>query len=155
VQSQSASPDGGVSLEKVPLEKGMELIDKERPPRFEGTDKTLYFHVTCLNTRKPWLMRYNRLPGQNGWMARDAVKLPDDFFGDGAMKAPPVDSDLLGGVVRCPYCEAAGWGKCGFCGHLFCVDPASGLKEVVCPVCESHLTMAEDDDPFSVDGSRG
>lgn len=155
VQSQSVSPEGGVSLDKVPLEKGMELVDKARPPRFSGRDQRLYFHVTCRKTRELYMMIFKRSPGGMGYAAQENLKLPKDFFGDGTMKAPPIDSSLLEGGVDCPYCGAIGWGKCGFCGHLFCLDDEAIGGEIVCPVCESRLAASESDDSFSVDGSQG
>ena len=155
IASQSVSPDGQVSLTKVPLEEGMEIIDKERPPKFAGRDSRLYFHVTCLRQKKPWLMRYKRSQDGGAYIADDGVKLPLDFFGDGTMKSPPIDTDQLYGVVPCPYCGADGFGKCGFCGHLFCITPEDMSGQVVCPVCESSMTASDDDGAFSIDGSQG
>jgi uncharacterized protein YegL len=155
VQSQSVAPDKPVTLEKVPLGDGMELVDPQRPPKFGGESKILYFHVTCRKTRKPYMMRYRYSAANRVYFCQDAVKLPDDFFSDGAMKTPPVDSDLLAGGVDCPYCGGDGWGKCGFCGHLFCLDLGERLNQLTCPVCETTLTLSESDSSFSVDGSQG
>jgi uncharacterized protein YegL/DNA-directed RNA polymerase subunit RPC12/RpoP len=155
VQSQSASPDAKLSLEKVPLEEGMELIDPVRPPKFVGRDRRLFFHMTCLKAKKPWLMIYKRAQDDDAYMADRAATLPPDFFSDGTMKSPPIDtSDLYGGVA-CPYCGADGWGKCSFCGHLFCIESDSELTEVVCPVCETSLSVSDGDGSFTIDGSRG
>jgi uncharacterized protein YegL len=155
VQSQSVSPEGKLSLEKVPLGEGMELIDRERPPKFAGRDSRLFFHVTCQKSKKPWLMIYKRAGDGEAYLADSAAELPADFFGDGTMKSPPIDTDALYGGVGCPYCGSGAWGKCGFCGHLFCVDPGAEHTEVVCPVCETSLTIADGDGSFTIDGSQG
>jgi uncharacterized protein YegL len=156
VQSQSASPDTALSLEKkIPLEKGMELIDSARPPKFSGQNQRLFFHVACSKTKKHYLMRYRFEQSSSLYTPESAIKLPDDFFGDGAKKTPPTGTDLLSDILDCPYCGAQALGKCGFCDHLFCVDPASARAKVVCPVCETTLSMAEDSGPFSIAGSQG
>jgi uncharacterized protein YegL len=155
VQSQSATPESAISLEKkIPLEKGMELINTDSPPKFTGQNKRLSFHVTCLNTKQPYMMRFKLYPGGSFFMADDVVKLPLDFFSDGAMKSPPVDTSLLQGVHICPFCGADGWGKCGFCGHLFCLTPQTPSR-IVCPVCETNLALSSNTDSFSIDGSQG
>ena len=156
VQSQSVSPDKPWSLDKpaVPLEKGMELVDVSKPPKFGGESKVLYFHVTCRKTKNRYMMRYRYSPENRLYFCQDAVKLPEDFFSDGAMKTPPIDSDLLAGGVDCPYCGGEGRGKCGFCGHLFCLDLHERIPELTCPVCETTLTVS-DGGAFSVDGSQG
>jgi DNA-directed RNA polymerase subunit RPC12/RpoP len=133
----------------------MEVIDKERPPKFSNLSKRLFFHVTCQKTRKNYMMRYRYWPDEKSYIAQDAVPLPTDFFSDGAMKSPPIDTDLLQGGVDCPYCGSIAWAKCGFCSHLFCLDPNTVGKSLKCPVCETSLSISNESSPFSIDGSQG
>jgi uncharacterized protein YegL/DNA-directed RNA polymerase subunit RPC12/RpoP len=154
IQSQSVSPDGQVSLEKVPLAEGMELIDKRSPPKFSGKDQRLYFHVTCAKEKRLYMMTF-RKNGPDSYAAEGNLKLPEDFFADGAMRSPPVDAGALYGGFDCPYCGAGAWGKCSFCGHLFCLDLESEAQELACPVCQSKLRLAEDSGSFTIDGSQG
>jgi uncharacterized protein YegL len=156
VQSMSISPDSPVNLEKtLSLAKGMELVDKERPPKFSSLNSRLFFHVTCQKTRKHYMMRYKYFSDERSYIAQDAVPLPDDFFSDGAMKSPPIDSSLLQGSVDCPYCHNQAWAKCGFCGHLFCLDDQNFQETLSCPVCETSLRMSYDESSFDIDGSQG
>jgi uncharacterized protein YegL len=156
VQSQSVAlvPDGPLSLEKSPLKKGMELIGPSNVPQFQH-DSVLYFHVRCRDALGHYLMRYRFVPETRFYEALDATPLPEDFFSDGAMKSPPVDASKLYGAPKCPFCQSQGWGKCGFCGHLFCLDHDRPARSLTCPHCQTSLTIDDDGASFTVDGSQG
>jgi uncharacterized protein YegL len=157
VQSSIASPDDPLSLEKIPLEKGMELVSPDRLPQLQTTNKRLFFHLKCRNTRKNYLMRYKLSPNSSIYQAEDAFPLPDDFFSDGALKAPPVDSSKFSGSVNCPYCGGPSWVMCS-CGQLCCLDPPiQAGRQIVCPACERVLTLGipGSGGDFSVGGSVG
>jgi uncharacterized protein YegL len=156
IQSASVNPEAPLTLEKnVPLEKGMQLIDKDRPPKFQEKNTRLYFHVACQQSKKHYMMRYRFIPERGVYFVENTFPLPEDFFSDGSLKAPAVDSNLLYGEADCPYCHSLGWGKCGFCGHLFCLDPDNIQPQITCPFCETSLTLSDDNESFSVDGSVG
>jgi uncharacterized protein YegL len=156
IQSASVSPEAPLSLLKnIPLEKNLTLIDKERPPKYTDQKNYLFLHVTCRKTRQHFMSRYRYSPQSQFYVAEAAIPLPDDFFQEGSMKAPAVDAGLLAGLLECPYCHDQGWGKCGFCGHLFCLPSDHFLPEITCPFCQTTLKMRPDDEPFSVDGSVG
>jgi uncharacterized protein YegL len=156
VQTMSISPDTPINLEKtVSLSKGMEVIDKRNPPPLATLNKRIYFHITCNKTRKSYMMRYKYSPDERIYVVQDAAPLPDDFFSDGTVKSPPIDTGLLQGTVECPYCHSPAWCMCGFCQHLFCFDPQVVGEKVTCPVCETVLSMAESMENFSIDGSQG
>ena len=154
VQSMSVTPDEKVNLEKIPLSDGLELIDPARPPAFSSDSQRLYFHVRCRKTRDHYLMRYRFEPEAECYLAQDAVPLPPDFFTDGTLKSPAVSSDLLYGSVDCPHCGGSSWGQCGFCRHLFCLEENFNEPHLVCPVCESKLSMGNGGS-FGVEGSMG
>jgi uncharacterized protein YegL len=157
IQKSVASPEGPISLDKTPpLDKGMKLIDKERPPKPQQDQARLYLHSICLKTRKHYLIRYRFSPAHSIFICDKTVPLPEDFFADGSMKAPPVDAKLIHYHAECPHCHNEGWGTCGFCGHLFCLNPENPPNKITCPFCETQLTMnLNEDDSFSVDGSVG
>ncbi|UQZ90238.1 hypothetical protein C4J81_13920 [Deltaproteobacteria bacterium Smac51] len=154
VQSMSVAPDEKISLEKFPLQEGMELVDSANPPPLSERGQRLYFHVCCRETKKHYLMRYRYEPAFRFYLAQDGIPLADDFFSDGAMKAPAVSSDMLHGAVDCPYCQASNWAQCGFCKHLFCISEDFDEPSLVCPVCETHLTGGRGG-AFGVEGSMG
>lgn len=151
-RSVSAAPDDRVSLEKIPLSEGLELVDPASPP--PPARQRLYFHVRCQKTRQHYLMRYRFEPSAGVYLAQDAQPLPEDFFSEGAMKSPPVGSDQLYGQVACPFCGRTAWGQCGFCHHLFCLDEHTQTPTLTCPVCETSLSMGEGSS-FEVEGSAG
>jgi uncharacterized protein YegL len=153
-QSMSVTPDEPLSLDKIPLKKDIVVVDRANPPRFTQNPR-LYFHVRCTKTKKHYLMRYRFIPEQNIYVAENSVPLPEDFFSDGTMKTPPISVNQLYGSVDCPYCDGNDWAKCGFCGHLFCINNQNLLETVICPNCESKLTLSESSSTFSVDGSQG
>jgi uncharacterized protein YegL len=156
IQTASVAPDAPLSLEKkIPLGEGMSVIDKERPPQYQEKNACLYFHVTCRKTRQHFMLRYRYSKEHQVYLTEESFPLPEDFFGDGSMKAPAIASDLLAGYSDCPYCRSQGWGKCGFCGHLFCLDPEHVESRITCPFCQTQLTMSQAEDAFSVDGSVG
>ena len=158
VQSQSVSPEGPLSLDKVPLGEGRELIDRERPPKFHGRDTRLHFHVTCRKTKKPWLLRYKRANEGGIYLPDDSAELPPDFFSDGTMKGPSVSSELLHCSLPCPFCGNETWCRCVFCGHLFCFDREAMATggDFVCPGCEASMTFgAGKSVPCLIDGSQG
>jgi uncharacterized protein YegL len=157
IQKSVVSPDQLVSLEKsdLPMVDGMKLIDRAQPPKFQEKNARLYFHSVCVKTKRHYLIRYRFNPEIGLYFSEPSVTLPDDFFSDGAAKAPGVDASLLLQGPKCPYCQNHGWGKCGFCGHLFCLDPDNPAPTVVCPFCESHLTIDQSAEDFRVDGSVG
>jgi uncharacterized protein YegL len=155
VQSMSTAPEEMIDLRKIPLEKGLELVDDARPPKAVAAGRRQYLHVMCGKSRKHYMMRYLHDPAQDIFMAQDVVPLPDDFFSEGAMKSPPIDSSRLWGALSCPYCENESWAQCGFCKHLFCFNSSNAGGQVVCPACKTTLTMSEGGGDFSVDGSQG
>ncbi|MDR1872341.1 MAG: VWA domain-containing protein [Deltaproteobacteria bacterium] len=157
VQSASVSPDTPLSLEKTPpLDKGMNLIDKNSPPKFHPETVRLHFHATCSKTKKHYLMRYRHDLTRPVYFFERSFAVPEDFFADGSLKAPATDAGSLLGSSDCPYCHGDAWGKCGFCGHIFCLDSNNLQPEVTCPFCETHLTLdPRNDANFSVDGSVG
>jgi uncharacterized protein YegL len=157
VQSASVSPDSPVSLEKtLSADSGMKVIEKDHPPKFHPEKTKLHFHATCSNTKKHYLMRYRHDPTRPFYFFEQSFALPDDFFADGSLKAPAIDASLLLGPSDCPFCHGDAWGKCGFCGHLFCLDTNNIKPQVTCPFCETTLTLDDSENPrFSVDGSVG
>ena len=154
VQSVSVAPDQKVSLDKFPLQDGMELVDQDNPPPLSERGRRLFFHVCCRKSKKHYLMRYRFEPSFDLYLAQDAIALDDDFFSDGALKAPAVSSDALHGAVDCPYCRASNWAQCGFCKHLFCIDEGFDEPSLVCPVCETKLTGGHSG-AFGIEGSAG
>jgi uncharacterized protein YegL len=154
VQSLSVSTDDRVSLEKMPLSEGLELVDPAAPPPVAPGGQKLYFHVCCRKTRRHYLLRYRNEPQAGVYLAQDAFPLPDDFFADGSLKSPSISSDLLYGAVGCPFCGSAGWGQCGFCHHLFCLDENFDEPNLTCPVCETALSRGHSGS-FGVQGSLG
>jgi uncharacterized protein YegL len=153
VQSMSVAPEEKVNLEKIPLQEGMELVDPDNPPKFTMDKQRLFFHVCCQKTKKNWLLSYKFDPEVDGFLAYQAVPVPDDFFSEGSMKSPSVSADILFGAQNCPYCGNLGWGKCGACQHLFCLDDEAS-EYVVCPVCGANLSLG-DSSGFDVEGSQG
>jgi uncharacterized protein YegL len=141
VQSQSVSPEGRISLEKVPLEKGMELIDTERPPRFEGRNRWFYLHAKCRQNGKPYLKRFRRSGEGQAYRYQDAVELPADFFSDGTAKSPPIDASLLRGTPACPGCGSTLTARCPDCGAMFCLDQKAVKSGASCPSCEADLSF--------------
>ena len=155
IQTQSVAPEGKASLEKAPLGEGMELVDKESPPKFSGKDDTVYLHASCQKTLKLYLMVYKRSSGEKFFHCDRSVKLPEDFYSDGAMKSPPVDAGLLRWNSRCPYCGASSLVKCGGCGRLSCFDYEARPKDFVCSSCHRAGPIDYDHGFSSVDGSQG
>jgi uncharacterized protein YegL len=156
VQSNSTSPDDkGVSLAKIPPSDGMIEIDLKNPPKLTGGRTRLFIHVTCSKTRKPYLLVYERLTDRSGYICREALPLPEDFFSEGTLKSPPISDQELLNILPCPICEADGMAKCSFCSHLFCLSADSAGREVTCPCCETVLTGSTDSSSFSIDGSAG
>jgi uncharacterized protein YegL len=154
VQSNSMSPDQKVSLEKdIPLEKGMEIIEK--PPIFTGQKNRLFIHIFCRKTRKPYMILYKLIPELEKYISEQAVKLPDDFFSDGARKSAPINVEQILNVPPCPYCNSDGFGKCGFCQHLFCIDEETSNSKLTCPACETTLAPSGSGGSFNFDGSVG
>jgi uncharacterized protein YegL len=154
VQSMSIARDNAVSLEKIPLKEGMELVDPENPPSLSSEGRRLFFHVCCSETRRHYLMRYVFESRSECYLAQDAIPLPEDFFSDGVFKSPSVSSGLLYGSVDCPFCGNDSWGQCGACRNLFCLKEGHAKPSLVCPVCETKLTMS-DNASFDIQGSQG
>jgi len=153
VQSMSIAPDAErISLEKIPLGAGLELVDPASPP--PPSPQRLYFHVSCQKTRRPYLMRYRFEPEAGVYLAQDAHPLPEDFFSEGTLKSPAVAANQLYGAVECPFCGHTAWGQCGFCHHLFCLDGQTETPSMVCPVCETKLSKGEEG-AFNIEGSMG
>jgi uncharacterized protein YegL len=155
VQSNSMAPDEPVNLAKaIPMEPGMEIVDK--PPKFTDQKSRLFVHVTCRKTRKPYMIVYRRSPHGGDYHSQMTVPLPADFFSDGARKSSPINEQDLNDIPPCPFCQSDGFGKCGFCHHLFCIDEESAEEPfLVCPVCETRLTASDSGAAFSFDGSVG
>jgi uncharacterized protein YegL len=154
VQSMSVARDDAVSLEKIPLKEGMDLVEPENPPVLSSEGHRLFFHVCCSETRRHYLMRYVFEPRAECYLAQDAIPLPEDFFSDGTFTSPAVSSDQLYGAVDCPFCGNDTWGQCGACRHLFCLKEGRAKASLVCPVCETTLSMG-DGTSFDVHGSQG
>ncbi|MDR0355310.1 MAG: VWA domain-containing protein [Deltaproteobacteria bacterium] len=154
VQSMSVAPEEKVSFEKIPLQPGMELVDRANPPVLSERGERLFFHVCCRKTKKHYLMRYRYEPAFELYIAQDAIPLEDDFFSDGALKSPAVSSEMLHGNVPCPHCHADSWAQCGFCKHLFCIEEDFNEPFLVCPLCETKLTGFSGGS-FGVEGSMG
>lgn len=155
VQSMSVAREDTVSLEKIPLKDGMELVDPNNPPSGFGNEgHRLFFHVCCSATREHYLMRYVYEPRVDYYLAQDSIPLPKDFFSDGTFRSPAVSSSMLYGDVDCPYCGSDSWGRCGACRNLFCIRSNDTRTTLVCPVCETTLSMSYNDS-FDVEGSQG
>jgi uncharacterized protein YegL len=154
VQSASVARDDAVSLEKIPLREGLELVDPGNPPALPSEGRRLFFHVCCSETRRHYLMRYVFEPRAECYLAQDAIPLPEDFFSDGVCRAPSVSSDQLYGAANCPFCGNDTWGQCGACRNLFCLKEGGAKSSLVCPVCETTLTL-NDGASFDIQGSRG
>lgn len=160
IQTKSVSPDEVVSLAKVPPDNSIVLIDKINPPKtVRGKDK-LYFHATCSQAHKSYMLVYEYMDvggDVSGYVCKDSVRLPDDFFSDGKMEAPPINVGQLLNLLPCPYCGRDDIAKCGFCKHLFCCrdddDQEDGTS--VCPVCETTLRIGSSSDGFTIEGSSG
>jgi uncharacterized protein YegL len=154
VQSNSMTPDTPVNLEKtVPLEKGMEIIDK--PPPFTGQRSRLFIHIFCRETKKPYMIIYKFDPEIRKYFSDAAVPLPDDFFSDGARKSSPISEEQILNVPPCPFCHSQGFAKCCACGNLFCLDEESSQSQLQCPACETFLEPSGSGGSFDIDGSAG
>jgi hypothetical protein len=95
-------------------------------------------------------MRFGRGPGETRYTVIASHPLPE-FNDEDAELLPPINSALLRGVPRCPYCLNPGAGLCG-CGTLFCAgDPSQGIE---CPGCHRFLTGAESG-AFDIQRSQG
>jgi uncharacterized protein YegL len=154
VQRSIKAPEESLSAENAPKTEGLEVVDKDNPPKFQGRTAPLYLHGRCSKTKKDYLMKYRFSLESETYLPEKYVPLPKDFFDDGVAKAPAVDSSLLV-AANCPYCGNLGWGKCQFCGGNMCLDFANKRTAVVCPHCEKETTFDYGGASFEVDGSAG
>ncbi|MDR0550070.1 MAG: VWA domain-containing protein [Deltaproteobacteria bacterium] len=156
IQKSVVSPDMALTLEKtLPKDMNLRLIDRDKPPKFQNLRPLLYIHGICLKEKGHFLLKF-RFSSQRGfYLFEKSDLLPEDFFEDGAMKSPPVEAEMIPSEIDCPYCHNSGWGKCGFCGHIFCLNLENPPPELTCPFCQSRLRLAESEGSFSIDGSVG
>jgi uncharacterized protein YegL/DNA-directed RNA polymerase subunit RPC12/RpoP len=156
VNTLSQSPEGVVSLEKsLPLNQGLVLIDKDRPPKFSEIRQRVFLHFTCRKQCQPYLVVYRYNQDLNYYMCQETISLSDDFFSSGTMKAPAIDANSLQGEVECPYCHDTAWGKCGFCGNLFCLSENQSESTITCPMCKTKLGLSFSEPSFDVEPSQG
>ncbi|MDR1084015.1 MAG: VWA domain-containing protein [Deltaproteobacteria bacterium] len=157
VQSMSSTPEKKIDLRKIPLEKGIEEVDRSKPPKKVPTDRFQYLHVMCATHRKYYMLRYLRDHLKGVYSCQDLVKLPADFFSEGTMKSQPVKLGWLHGCLPCPYCENGSWILCNSCKKLSCFEHKSIGNFWTCPFCGKGSIVVAGDGASSmlVEGSQG
>jgi uncharacterized protein YegL len=153
-QSVSVNPDQLVSLEKLPLKTGMELISPDNIPKLSEKPR-LFFHILCSREHNHFLARYTYSPEKDCYLSEEPLPLQEDFFSEGTAKGAPIDTSTLYSPPTCPFCGAETFGGCPKCGAVFCLH--SGDTEVDCPSCDAHIRFSKDGtgSPLIIDGSKG
>jgi uncharacterized protein YegL len=150
--SSAKIEEGPVDLRKVPLGRDLELVDLTKPPQF--IDNAWFFlHAICTKTGKYYLMRYRREPKSNLYYSKDSLPLPEDFFSEGTLTSPSVDSTNIKDVPPCPFCGNDALFNCNVCHTLNCLS-ISGNSNVQCAKC-GHKAKVGFGTGFSVRGSGG
>jgi len=114
-----------------------------------GDPSTVTFTGRCQKTRRPYLMRYDRMPGRevvtrdfrftSGGYALAGCFMLDEEYVDWAYAHAPaqtVSTTELAGVPGCPHCGSeSAFAMCGW-GRFLCTDGHGAAK---CPWCEQQL----------------
>ncbi|MDR2339101.1 MAG: VWA domain-containing protein [Deltaproteobacteria bacterium] len=153
-QSVSVNPDQLVSLDKIPLKKGMELVRPDNIPK-PSEKPRLFFHILCSRKRNHFLARYAYSPETGFYQPGESLPLPEDFFSEGKAKGAPIDTSELEDAPTCPFCGGNDFAACPRCGTVFCLHV--GDTQVDCPSCSAHIRFKADGDgpPLIIDGSQG
>lgn len=130
------SLDKKISMPPLP-DEFLELVQNFSAVRKDRKPRHVFLHALCSSTRKPYLMRFALIRGDERYRAEASYPVEHMDKGDAAM-LPPIHSSLLLNCPPCPYCKHRSAGMCR-CGVLFC-DDGSEEGERTCPGCGMMLT---------------
>jgi uncharacterized protein YegL len=135
IGSFSASPENEpVSLVKMDLAPGLEVVDLSKPPSF-NSNNMFYLHGVCSSTKRNYLYSYRLNKEDNLYKIKGCHPLPDDFFSDGSFPSPKIDFSKLIGALPCPHCGNQSFFHCGSCGSINCMPTTPNGNYVTCIVC--------------------
>jgi uncharacterized protein YegL len=132
-------PEGALDMPVIP----------NKPGNYQ--QKQLFLSLRCSRFGQPYLVRY-RLSSR-GYEPIRTHKVDNDYFTGqpGKSASFSLSSNLVLGVLPCPYCENEIAGVCE-CGTSFCCSPEDEV--VNCPGCKSNLSFGGDRD-FDISGRMG
>lgn len=150
VVAQSKSVGEGVDANTLPLFDESVLKIVKQPPSTRADQDCVTLVGRCQKTRKPYLMKYDRV--SQDVATRDfAVKathfdiagcypIDEEYFAwsDPSVTDLKVNTDELKGIPGCPHCGAISAFALCSCGKLLCVN---GPGEAICPWCETKLSF--------------
>ena len=153
VQTASTRLEGGgdVSLNLPALPDDLREAAPATVYRRDSMPRQVFLHARCSQTKQPYLMRFARRSSQDHYDAIASHRLETLEEGESAL-LPPINSSLLNGCPRCPYCENPVAVMCP-CGALFCASPRH-QGPMTCPQCNSQLSGAGSGS-FDVKRSQG
>lgn len=139
VQTASTKLEGAgnapLNLPSLPGDT-LEIASKSAGQR-EQIPRQVFLHARCSKTKQPYLMRFALRP--HGGFYDAIAAHPLDLLEEGdAVLLQPINSSLLNGCPRCPYCENPFAAMCP-CGTLFCMS-SEALGPLTCPMCSAQLT---------------
>jgi uncharacterized protein YegL len=153
VQSASARLETGGGKEPINmpnLPSGIEVAPQSQG-EWDPTPRQVFLHARCSKSKRPYLMRFGLRPYDKRYEAIAAHPLDALEEGDGDL-LPPINSSLLDGCPKCPYCENPMVIMCP-CGALFCGSPKQS-GPINCPACKAQL-VAGDGSSFDIKRSQG
>lgn len=138
--------EGGVNLPALPKEL-LEQVSKGQSAKKPGAlQKEFFLALRCSRTREGYLVRYALDAAVGAYNPVRTHKVERDYFNERVAKedAAMVSTNLLRGILPCPYCENENIGTCPTetCGAMFCSSPKSDSLQ--CPGCQTDLKRSGD-----------
>jgi uncharacterized protein YegL len=130
-------------LANLPTE--VRKVDLRKMPPHDGRARQIFLRVHCQLGRGTYLMRY-LLDERTGYYTASAAHplTVESTPADKAFRLPAVDSNLLSGVVPCPFCVNDSVAGCGNCDALFCISSSNPPNEITCPACKDMISRGND-----------
>lgn len=144
-------------LTNLPTE--VKKIDLRKTPAHDGRARQIFLRVHCQHGRGTYLMRY-LLDERSGYYAANAahpLTVESIPAGKGkTFRLPAVDSNLLLGIVPCPFCANDSAAGCGNCDALFCLSSSDPPHTITCPACKDIISRGNDrTSGFKIEQSAG
>lgn len=123
-----------INLEDLP-----ECISDKIPEQMQitnGLSRQVFLHAKCSKTKKPYLMRY-RLHSSGQYYDPVSSHPLEEFEKGDETFFSNIDTSLLRGIPKCPYCGNLSAGLCS-CGTILCT--AENFEDSMqCPGCNAQL----------------
>jgi uncharacterized protein YegL len=110
-------------------------ISSESTSESELRPRQVFLHAYCAKSGQPYLMRFSRRGNTERYVALCSHPL-EILEEDESDDLPPINTAMLDGCPKCPYCENPAATMCA-CGALMCA-PGTPQGEFTCPKCHRH-----------------